>query len=373
MWYFRTPRIIFGEDSLSFLDDHSSSKILVVTDNFLSNTPILKEVLSHLSGKDIKVFSEISPEPRLSEILKGRELASRLDPDTIIGLGGGSSMDAAKILFALHEMPDLSPFDISPINSIKLHQKSELIEIPTTSGTGSECSWAAVFSDDTEERKNEIASPEIMADYAILDPKLVLDLPKGITVNTATDAITHAIEAYTSQWRNPYSDAMAEKALDLILNNLPTVLVNPKDINARNSVHIGASMAGISFSNSQIGLAHALGHALGAIFKTPHGESVGLYLPHVTEFNYEAAKDRYDKINSFFPDEYRTDKVWETIRSYLNAIGQVTNVSEAGIERSKYEKELGKIVSLASESTGVITNARDASTKDIENIARSIL
>jgi len=374
MWFFRSPKIVYGEDSLSFLSTLGSQKTLIVTDQFLSKTPIPFRV-SEALGQDVSVrfFDKIGVEPRLSDILKGKEILKELDPDCVIGVGGGSSMDTAKILFAINEIPDLSPFDITPINEIKLHRKSRLVEVPTTSGTGSECSWAAVFSDDVESRKNEIASPEILADYAILDPSLVIDLPKEQTINTATDAVTHAIEAYVSQWHNVFSDAMAEKSLELIIPNLLRVLKDPRNINARNNVHIGASMAGISFSNSQIGLAHALGHAIGAEFKIAHGKAVGLYLPHVISFNYDAVRERYNHLNSLFPDELRCEDLSGSVSKFLETIGEARNVSEAGIDPRAYLDRVDDIVSLASESTGMLTNAKDSTSEDLRNIARSVV
>ena len=374
MWFFRSPKIVYGEDSLSFLSTLGTKKTLIVTDQFLSKTSILSKVMDVLGhGVEVRIFDKIGTEPKLSDIVKGTELLAKFDPDCVIGVGGGSSMDAAKILFAMNEIPGLSPFDITPINDLKLHKKSRLVEVPTTSGTGSECSWAAVFTDDVEKRKNEIASPEILADYAILDPSLVIDLPREQTINTATDAVTHAIEAYGSQWRNVFSDAMAEKALELIIPNLPIVLKNPGNIDARNNVHIGASMAGISFSNSQIGLAHALGHAVGAEFKIAHGKAVGLYLPHVISFNYDAVKSRYDKLNSLFPDEYRSENLSETIFRFLGSIGEARNIREAGIDPGAYMASIEEIVSLASESTGMLTNAKDSTSEDLRNIARSVV
>ncbi|MEM0158658.1 MAG: iron-containing alcohol dehydrogenase [Thermoplasmataceae archaeon] len=374
MWFFRSPQIIYGEEALTFLNSLHMQRALIVTDRFLSGTEILNKVRRQIvSAEEVKVFGKIDAEPKLSQIIEGRDLLEDFSPDFVIGLGGGSAMDAAKILFALNEIPSLSPYDITPINDFKLHVKSTLVEIPTTSGTGSECSWAAVFTDDVEKRKNEIASPQILADYAILDPSLTVGLPREQTVNTATDALTHAIEAYTSQWKNVFSDSMAEKAISLISSNILKVLENPSDLNSRNNMHIGASMAGISFSNSQIGLAHALGHALGAEFKVPHGKAVGLYLPHVISFNYDVARDRYDRLNAIFSGEFRSSDLSQTVSRFLKRIGESRTVVEAGISRDEYIARLDDIVTLASESTGLLTNAKDASSEDLRQLALQVV
>ena len=186
MWFFRSPRIVFGEDSLSFLSMVESRRFLIVTDRYLSGTDILKKVKTALpTGSETMVFSNIGSEPLLSEITSDMDSIYRFEPEIIIGLGGGSSIDAAKIIYALYEKPGLSAFDITPMDNFGMGSRSRLVAIPTTSGTGSECSWAAVFTDDNEKRKNEVASPEILPDYAILDPDLVMDLPRAQTVNTA--------------------------------------------------------------------------------------------------------------------------------------------------------------------------------------------
>ena len=292
MWFFRSPEIVFGEDALSFLNGLDFRKIAIITDENIKKSGLVSLVQRNLpEGSVTLVVSDIPEEPTLSDIKQRLGGVGDFAPDLILGLGGGSSMDAAKAIYAIYERPDLDIYDITPLVRLNLRKKAKLILIPTTSGTGSECTWAAVLSDEGHERKNELASTEIIADYAILDPALVVKLPPGITRNTAVDAITHAVEARSSQWRNYYSDIFAEKAMELITHNLPIVMKDPENIKAREEVHIGASMAGIAFSNSQVGLAHAMGHSLGAHFRIPHGITVALYLPQVVEFSEPEAKD----------------------------------------------------------------------------------
>lgn len=374
MWFFRSPRIIFGEDSLSFLSMVESKSFLIVTDRYLAGTKILEKVMKAIPpDSETMVFSKIGSEPLLSEMTSDMDSIYRFKPEIIIGLGGGSSIDAAKIIYALYEKPGLSAYDITPMDNFGFGFRSKLVAIPTTSGTGSECSWAAVFSDDREKRKNEVASPEILPDYAILDPDLVLDLPREQTVNTAVDAITHAVESYVSQWNNHYSDMLAEKALSLITPNLFRVLSDPHDVVARESVHIGASMAGLSFSNSQIGLAHALGHALGACFSIPHGKTVGLYLPEVVRYNYGKASSKYDRLNDLFPEKYRSKSLVNTLKNYFKAIGQPVKIGDVPIGELDYGNKLHDMVELASQSTGVLTNPEESDSKSIEDLFRSVI
>ena len=369
MWFFRSPEIVFGEDAVSYISSIDVKRAAIVTDRHLLRTEIPDRVRRALpQGSESMVLGDISEEPPLSEMTVHMEKVKEFAPDWFVAVGGGSAMDTAKILFFLYERPDLTVYDLTPLERLGLRRKSRLMAVPTTSGTGSECTWAAVLSVEGEKRKHELASPEILPDYAILDPSFVLELPLEQTRNTASDAIAHAVEAYGSTWRNPYSDAMAEKALELIFGSILGVIENPADVELRNQMHIGASMAGLSFSNSQIGLVHALGHSLGARFKTPHGKAVALFLPHVVEFNYDACPDRYDRLNRMVPSKYRGTKLSGSLERMMEAMGQARSGKEAGIPEGEYLSSLDELVDVALESTGMVTNPKDSGSADLRNL-----
>ncbi|WP_276936368.1 iron-containing alcohol dehydrogenase [Ferroplasma acidiphilum] len=368
MWFFRSPQIIFGDESLGFLESLSIKRAVIVSDKNIRKAGLVDLVIKNLHGTELLIIDDIPEEPEYRAIAKHLDEINQFKPDYFISVGGGSVIDSSKILFFKYERPDLEFYDVTPLVKLNLRQKSKLISIPTTSGTGSECTWAAVISDEMENRKDELASPEIMPDYAILDPQMVKSLPKTQTINTATDAITHAIEGYTSRWNNPYSDAMAEKAIELIIPSIVKLVKDPENLELRNNVHIGASMAGLSFSNSQIGLAHALGHSLGAMFHVAHGKSVGIFLPGVIKFNYAAAGEKYQRLNLLIPEMYRGKTLYESIVIILKALGQTIRISETGIDEKAFRNNLDKLVSLASESTGIVTNPADASRDDITRL-----
>ena len=369
MWYFRSPQVVFGEDSISFLSSLDVKKAAIITDRNLLHTDLPGIVERALPpGTESMVLGDVSEEPPLSEMTTHLGRINEFAPDWFMAVGGGSAIDTAKILFALYERPDLTVYDITPLVKLGLRKKSRLIAIPTTSGTGSECTWAAVLTVEGEKRKHELASTEILPDYAILDPAFVISLPPEQTRNTASDAIAHAVEAYGSAWRNPYSDAMAEKALELILGAIPAVINDPKNMELRNQVHIGASMAGLAFSNSQIGLVHALGHALGGRFKTSHGKAVALFLPHVVAYNYDACPERYDRLNKIVPDRFKGARLSDSLENVLGAIGQARSGREAGIDALEFNSNLDELVLLASESTGMVTNPKDASSSDLQSL-----
>ena len=374
MWFFRAPSIVFGEEALSFLNNIEFRRIAIITDENIKRAGLVSLVLKELpENSENIVVSDIPEEPTLADIKQRVTAVGEFAPDLIVGLGGGSSMDAAKAIFTLYERPDIDIYDITPLVKLNLRKKARLILIPTTSGTGSECTWAAVLSDEDHSRKNELASAEIIADHAILDPALVLKLPPGITRNTAVDAITHAVEARSSQWRNYYSDIFAEKAIELITTNLPLVLKDPDNRKAREEVHIGASMAGIAFSNAQVGLAHAMGHSLGAHFRIPHGITVALYLPQVVEFSEPEAKESYNSLMMKMPHEFRKGNLADSLRAFFKSVGQPLNVKDCGIDRQSYMEKMDTLVALAEESTGGVTNPREASSAQLREMFEKVI
>jgi len=369
MWFFRSPQIVFGEDSASFISTLDIKRAAIVTDRNLLRTDIPGRVQKALpKGAESLMVGDVSEEPPLSEMTANLQRIRDFSPDWFVGVGGGSAIDTAKILFCLYERPDLTVYDITPLVNLGLRKRSRLMAVPTTSGTGSECTWAAVLSVEGEKRKHELASPEVLPDYAILDPTFVVSLPLEQTRNTASDAVAHAVEAYGSTWRNPFSDAMAEKALELVMDGAEGVINDPENLELRNQVHIGASMAGLAFSNSQIGLVHALGHAWGARFKTPHGKAVALFLPHVARFNDDACPERYDRLNRIVPEKYRDAKLADSLESFMGAIRQARSGKEAGVDRGAFLSSLDSLVASASESTGMVTNPKDSGSTDLRNL-----
>ncbi|MGC8515300.1 MAG: iron-containing alcohol dehydrogenase [Thermoplasmata archaeon] len=376
MWFFRIPEIVYGEDSVSYLESSRHRRFLIVTDRNISRTVFPDLVKKNLPpGSSTMLFSDIGEEPAFEEMTSSIERIKEFAPDCIIALGGGSVMDSAKVIAFTYANPAKQIYDLTPLEYLEIRKKVSIIAIPTTSGTGSECSWAAVVSenDGQTKRKMELASTEILPETAILDPIFVTSLPPRQTVSTAVDAIVHAIEAYTSQWRNPYSDAMAIKALQMITSSIKTVIKEPSNIECRNNVHIGASMAGSAFSNSQIGLAHAMGHALGSCFRIAHGNAVGLYMPEVIKFNNAAVPDLYKKIRDAFPVDARKKDLYGTIRTFFAEIGQPLSIQECGIDTSDYEGKMETLVKLSMESTGSLTNAREADSDSIRRIMLRVM
>jgi len=377
MWFFTSPRtIVFGEGALEYLKELEGKKVFIVTDKNLRELGIVDKVVEQLkeTSMEIQIFDEVEPEPSKQTIEKGAKTLSEFGADWIIGLGGGSCMDAAKAMWVLYERPDLTIEDITPFEKLNLRKKARLINIPTTSGTGADVTWAVVITDTERKVKLELASREVVADISIVDPALVLDLPPKLTADTGMDALVHAIEAYTVQWKNDFSDALALRAIQLIFKYLPRAFKNGKnDPEAREKMHNAATMSGLAFSNAQIGIVHAMGHSLGAVFKIPHGKSVAVFLPYVMEYNLPEVASLYAEIAEAIgisdgSVEEKARKIIEAIRNLMKEIEEPLSIREMGISREEFEAKLDELIEKANESTGTIVNPRVPSEEDYRKL-----
>ncbi len=290
MWYFYSPNIIYGEDSLDFIENIKGNKCYIVTDKNIEELGYLKILTDKLEkfGKNFQVFNEVIPDPREDGVLKAREQCKGYTPDIIIALGGGSVIDTAKTAWVLYEFPELNIGDIHLFRSdlYETGKKAKFVAIPTTSGTGSEASNGTIVSKFEDEiwKKFIYAHRGITPTYAIVDPIFPKGMPPNLTVDTAFDALSHAIEGMVSNWKNEFSNGMGLKAIELIFQYLPIAYKNGKDIEARDYLHQAATMAGLAFSNSQVHIGHGMGHSWGAVFHTPHGRVVGILLPYISQF-----------------------------------------------------------------------------------------
>jgi len=374
MWQFTSPRtIVFGEDALEHLEDLEGEKALIIAGRTVRKLGVIDRVTELLeeAGIDVNAFDQIEPEPSMDTIRRAAETARNLEPDWIIGLGGGSSMDAAKAVWVLYERPDLDVGDISPMETLGLRRKARLMCIPTTSGSGSDANWATVITDTEGRVKMELASRELVPDLVVSDPSLTATMPPSLTANTGLDALTHAIEAYTSSWRNDYSDALALKAITTIFEYLPRAVEDGGDEEARTKLHNAATMAGWSFGNSQVGMAHALGHALGVIFGVDHGTAVAVFLPHTIRFNGEEIAHRYGEILDALNIEFEEDApniMAQAIVELMTIVGIPCDLRGLDIGREEFEAELDNLVERALMSSCNLANPREAKPDDYREI-----
>ncbi|MFQ5893997.1 MAG: iron-containing alcohol dehydrogenase, partial [Nitrospinota bacterium] len=326
-----------GEDALGYLSEIEGQRAFIVTDENMVRLGFVDKVIGHLekAGIGTRVFAEVEPDPSLETVKRGAQVALAYEPDWIVGLGGGSAMDAAKAVWVLYERPDLEPDAISPAEMLGLRKKARLIAIPTTSGTGAEATWAVVLTDTKERRKLGLGSRENVADIAIVDPVFVAELPPRLTADTGMDALTHAIEGYTCTWRNDFSDGLCLKAIELVFDYLPRAYAKG-DLEAREKMHNAACIAGLGFGNALAALAHSMGHSLGGAFHVPHGRAVGLFLPYTIEFIVRGGGTRYAEIARFLglaaeSEEDGAANLVSAIRGLLERLSQPTTIGELDI------------------------------------------
>lgn len=369
MWFFKAPEVVYGEEALNYLDELQGERAFIVTDPVLHKLGFTEIVSEHLrtAGMQIGVFTEVEPEPSLQTVQRGAEMLCEFQPDWIVGLGGGSAMDAAKAMWVLYERPDVQPDCIAPFLYLGLGKLARLIAVPTTAGTGAEATGALVLTDLTDGRKVSVISRETVPTLAIVDPSLSKKLPQRITADTGLDVLVHAIEGYTCTFHNDFSDGPCLKALQLVFDYLPRAYEDGEDIEARERMANAAAIAGIGFGNSLAGLAHAMGHAFGATFKIPHGRTVALFLPYVMEFTASLPTEitRYcDLAHALRLPEASEDDVLmapavvAAVRDLERRLGQPLTVTEFGIGRAEYEAKIEQMCEFA-EGDGTITvNAR---------------
>jgi alcohol dehydrogenase class IV len=375
MWYFDSPKIVFGEGALAHLREIEGHRAFVVSDENLSQLGFVEMVQDQLSkaGLESEVFLGVEPDPSLQTVKRGAAAMTGFAPDWVVGLGGGSCLDAAKAMWVLYERPDLRPEAINPVERLGLRQKARLITIPTTAGTGAEATWAIVLTDTKDERKLALGSRENMADVAIVDPSLSGGMSPQLTADTGMDALTHAVEGYVSAWSNDFTDGLCLRAIDLVLRYLPVAYENGANEEARERMANAATLAGLGFGNSMAGLAHSLAHALGGVFHTPHGRAVGLFLPYTIEYAARESPARYSEIARYlgFPVESESagaQLVVDAVGDLLTRVGQPTSLKEAGLERDAIEERMDKLVENAGNEATTVVHPRIASGEELERL-----
>ncbi len=367
MWFFKSPEIVFGDESLGYLEQLTGRRAFIVTDAVIVKLGHVARIQAMLEGAgfEVRVFDRVEPDPSLETAQAGAAAMAEFQPDWIVGLGGGSVIDAAKAMWVLYERPDMDPEGINPVEKLGLRSKARLVAIPTTSGTGSEATWALVLTNLAERRKLGLGSREAMPDVAILDPSLVMSLPPRLTADTGLDALTHAIEAFTCQWHNDLTDGLALRAAQLVFEYLPRAYRDGSDLEARTKMHNAACMAGLAFSNALVALAHGMGHALGGVFHVPHGRAVSLFLPYVIEFcaRGEPGSTRYGELVRFLGLPGVTEaeagaSLAAAIRQLQLVLDQPRTVEACGIARQDFDRELDLLVFNAGNDNSTVTSTR---------------
>ncbi|WP_449412471.1 iron-containing alcohol dehydrogenase [Pandoraea soli] len=337
----------------------TGTRLCVVTDGFLHKSGLLSPALADLARHDwqVSVIDDVIADPPEHVVLEAAQRARAADAEIVLGLGGGSSMDVAKLLAVL--LPGAQSlkemYGIKKVTGTRL----PLVQMPTTAGTGSEVTAVSIVTTG-ETTKMGVVSPQLFADLAILDAELTLDLPRAATAATGIDAMVHAIEAYTSaHLKNPISDTLAVKALELLSRNLLSACHDGNNRAAREAMLVGAMFAGQAFANSPVAAVHALAYPVGGIFHVAHGLSNALVLSHVMRFNAPAASRLYAELADVIlpakasgSDEAKTDALIRHIESLIVDTAIPRTLREVGVKQS----DIARMASDAMLQTRLLVN-----------------
>ncbi|NCD04506.1 MAG: iron-containing alcohol dehydrogenase [Spirochaetia bacterium] len=352
-------QLMFGEGCLEFLAQLDTKRAsLVIGGHSMEKSGILDKVVKILEENkvEVSIIRDVEPDPSFKTVITGAKKMLEFEPDTIIALGGGSVMDAAKTMWVYYEHPELKTLeDILPPNDFpKLHIKAKFVCIPSTAGTASEVSRSVVISDENG-MKHGIGNMEMMPDVAICDPLVTLSMPLATTADTGLDALTHALEAFASTRANYLSDILATQSAIDIINTLPKVFKNRNDVKLREIMLNASMVAGLAFTNVSLGIVHSMAHTVGSYFHVPHGLANAIILPYIIEFNSqnEVAKNKYDD----FVKQLGKDKPLQNIIRDLNSqLNIPSNFSSVIKDRSLYLEKLDEMAECAKSDGCTKTN-----------------
>ncbi len=379
---FRTiPRIVMGPGALNQLADEAralkAKKALIVTDQGLIDAGLVKRAQAVLEQSDIKfaVFGDVEADPRYEIVADCVAMIRRENADLIIGFGGGSPIDIAKVsaVMATNEGPISQYFGIDLVPQPGL----PTLIIPTTAGTGSEVTPIAILSDHTEKLKKGIVSHHLFPSAALLDPELTLGLPAHVTAATGMDALIHAIESYTSKNATSISDMLARQAMQLIAKNIRIAYADGSNLAARSNMLEGSLLAGMAFCNAGVTAVHAFAYPIGAEFHIPHGVANSIMLTPVMEFNKLGSLERFARIAGYLGENTAglatgdaANAAVEAMRTLAADLKIPDHLSEFGIE----DKDIPKLAEGVMKVTRLLANnPRDLSRKDAEEIYRRVL
>ena len=393
MQWFKVPeKIYFEAGSIRYLEKMPDiERAFIVTDPGMVKLGYVDRILYHLRKKEkhvhCEIFSDVESDPSFETVNKGLELMRNFKPDVIIALGGGSPIDAAKGMWLFYEHPEADPeglklkfMDIRKrtYKFPKLGEKAKMVAIPTTSGTGSEVTSFSVLTDKVNNKKYPLADYELTPDVAIIDPDLVLSLPKTVTADTGMDVLTHALEAYVSNMASDYTDGLSEKAVELVFEYLPRAFKDgANDKLAREKMHNASTIAGMAFTNAFLGVGHSLAHKIGAEFHLAHGRINAILLPYVIRYNSSLPTKfvSFPKYEYFIADKkyanmakklgLKAESVEEGVNSLITKVQELNKIlnipqsfKELGIDEADFMDKIDLLADRAFEDQCTTANPR---------------
>lgn len=378
---------------------------MIVTDRGMYNLGYVSKIedviICRRNKVDLELYFDVESDPSIDTVNEGVELMRKFQPDVIIALGGGSSMDAAKVMWLMYEHPEVNFDDIKQkfmdirkraFKFPELGKKASLICIPTTSGTGSEVTPFAVITDKAANKKYPLTDYSLTPTVAIIDPEFAMSMPASIVADTGVDVLTHAVEAYVSILASDFTDGLAKKAVKLVFDYLERSVKNGKnDPEAREKMHNAGTIAGMAFANAFLGMNHSLAHKIGGEWHVPHGRTNGILLPHVIRYNgtIPTKLNIWPKIENYKADIKYMELAQliglnpstpaEGVEMFANAceelcakVGVLANIKSQGIDAEAWEESVHRMAMNAYEDQCTPANPRMPMVHDMEAILRLI-
>ncbi len=371
---FKVPgTIIYGEGALSHLASLKGRKAVLVTGgSSMKRHGFLKMATDYLEkgGMETMVFDGVEPNPSVATVIAGAEVMKKFNPDWIIAIGGGSALDAAKVMWVFYEYPELAFRDIIPVGSIpELRKKARFAAVPSTSGTASEITAFSVITDTENHIKYPIVSPEIVPDIAVIDPVIPSKMPPHITANTGMDVLAHSLEAYVSKAATSFTDPLASEAVRLIDRYLLRVFRDGEDMEGREGMHNASALAGMAFSNCSLGLVHSLAHKIGGEFGITHGLANAVLMPYIIQFNKKYT-DKYADIEKLLGIDDLPAYV-KKLNAAQNIPLTLQDVKEVEIKEDKFLEVLSRMSENAHKDPCTLTNPGEPKVEDVQMIYKA--
>ncbi|MTD37509.1 bifunctional acetaldehyde-CoA/alcohol dehydrogenase [Erwinia sp. CPCC 100877] len=377
-WFKLPPKIFFEKNSLQYLQKMENvERVMIVCDpgmvQFGYADTVRKELQKRKNDVKIEIFSNVEPNPSTNTVYAGTKMMADFEPDTIIALGGGSAMDAAKGMWMFYEHPDTEFFgakqkflDIRKRTyKIEKAVKTQFVCIPTTSGTGSEVTPFAVITDSETHVKYPLADYALTPDVAIVDPQFVMSVPASVTADTGMDVLTHAIESYVSVMASDYTRGLSLQAIKLVFDHLENSVKRP-DAESREKMHNASTMAGMAFANAFLGICHSVAHKIGGEYGIPHGRTNAILLPHIIRYN---AKD--PSKHAMFPkyDYFRADTDYADIAKFLGLKGNNTAELVDALAKAVYDLGVSVGIDMNLKAQGVTQEVLDSTVDRMAELA----
>jgi alcohol dehydrogenase class IV len=384
---FATPKMFMGPNALpegpamgataltAFSGVCENKRAFIVTDSFGGKSVERVARALTAAGFQTKIWDKALPEAPLGNVRESGAAMSEFEPDLIVAVGGGSVMDGAKAAWVHYERPDVTDLGmVLPFMPIGLRKKACFAAIPTTSGTGSECTAVFVAHDDENHRKIPVANPELMPDFAVLIPEFTMSMPPKLTVGTGLDVLAHAMDCVPTAVSNNITDALAITATEMGFKYLPRAYRNGQDHEARYRMQIAASTAGIAFGQGGVALTHSFGHTIGSVFNVHHGLAVGFFLPFVFQF-YKAVTDKYlllckalDVLDG--SKEESLSRLIAKLRALFKELDVPLRMKDMGISKEDLNKNMDRLVLYTMEDIDTYASPRPMTAEQCEKIFR---